>query len=110
MSDLTEALRKIANKPGLVGVETLTLGVAAGEIERLQALVATQAASDDDAPMRDMLAIECKLTVSEAWAIWTGRPIENMGVRSEREGFWDFYAILRYEYADAMLKQRKSNR
>lgn len=56
--------------------------------------------------LRDYFATHCPLTYSEAWKIWTAREFKTLGEQSEHGPFLAFYAGLRCDYADAMLKAR----
>lgn len=58
---------------------------------------------------RDWFATHAPLSMKEAWAIWTDhkkRPMREMlGAGSERSPFLEWFAAMRFEYADAMLKE-----
>ena len=55
---------------------------------------------------RDYFAAHCPLTVAEAWAMWTNKPLDQARVGTERAAFWQWFAMMRGEYADAMLAER----
>lgn len=68
--------------------------------------------------LRDYHAAHCPISMSEAYGIWSGQRPSNdpgnigyrdslmsMGLRSgsERAGFFEWWALMRFEYADAMI-------
>lgn len=57
--------------------------------------------------LHDYFISHCPLTYSEAWRIWTStRDFSGLTSGTERGLFLMFYAELRCDYADAMLKAR----
>lgn len=60
--------------------------------------------------LRDWFASQCPLTVQEAWGIWTSREslpfLRTVASANERAPFFEYFAMLRFEYADAMLAER----
>ena len=57
--------------------------------------------------LRDYFASQCPLTVEEAWKVFTARHFEELfALADERAHFWHWFAMMRGEYADAMLAER----
>ena len=77
------------------------------ELERLKAgEVEVVKVIEKGITLRDYFATHCPIGMLEAWAVWTKRSYKELAKESEREGFFAFWAMLRNEYADAMLKER----
>lgn len=66
--------------------------------------------STDGMSLRDWFATQCPLTMPEAWQVWTNRsdfPFHRtISSAEERQPFFEYFALLRFEYADAMLAER----
>lgn len=58
--------------------------------------------------LRDYFAAHAPITMKEVWGIWsTSRPFEEtIGKADERRAFLHFFATIRGEYADAMIRGR----
>lgn len=58
---------------------------------------------------REWFATHAPISMKEAWSIWTDHKkrtmADTLGAASEREPFLQWFASLRYEYADAMLRE-----
>lgn len=63
--------------------------------------------------LRDWYATHCPITVQEAWGGWCSEksyPFDSkFQLQRERVGFWPWFSMLRFEYADAMLAEREKS-
>jgi hypothetical protein len=56
--------------------------------------------------MRAYFAAHCPINLREAWETWTKtKNFNDLRSAAERKGFMEWFAILRFEYADAMLME-----
>ena len=64
--------------------------------------------------MREYYAAHCPMTMSEAYSIWAGEPgrrnelAEELRSATDRAAFFQWWAQMRFEYADAMAEENRS--
>lgn len=64
--------------------------------------------------MREYYAAHCPMTMTEAYTIWAGEPTrqgemsEDLRSGEDRVAFFQWWAQMRFEYADAMAEENRS--
>lgn len=65
--------------------------------------------SENGMTLREYFAAHCPITMREAYETWrhSGNVLYGLSYSTERRGFMEWWAIIRFEYADAMIAARE---
>lgn len=91
-------------------IKTLQKNLRDGHPE-VNRMLAEQSTSTEFMDLRDAFAMGAPVTWEDVHLQmgWSGQPRSQVLTDSERNAMWAVMALLRYEYADAMMLARKDN-
>lgn len=91
-------------------IKTLQKNLREGHPE-VNRMLAEQSTSTEFMDLRDAFAMGAPVTWEDVHLQmgWSGQPRSQVLTDSERNAMWAVMALLRYEYADAMMLARKDN-